>query len=205
MDEKLKNTLKVTVFLGSKMPKDPAFRQAVTDLGNHLVQNDMTLVFGGSRAGTMKLLADTVIAGGGRTVGVFTKALPHRVIRRDLTETVMTRDLAERKAVMLGLADAVVVMPGGFGTWDELFDALALKRIRKLSCPVGLLNVDGFYDPLLAMMRNSLDRGFSSPKHLELLQVGRTVAELFDRLSPPEENKRNGRHRKPLEKQTERE
>ena len=200
MDEKLRNTFKVTVFLGSKMPKDPVFRQAVADLGNHLVRNDMTLVFGGSRAGTMKLLADTVIAGGGRTIGVFSEAVSHRVIRRDLTEIVMTQTLAERKAAMLELADAVVVMPGAFGTWDELFEALALKRTRKLACPVGLLNVDGFYDPLLALMRNSLDCGFSAPRHLELLQTGRTVAELFDRLAPPEKGKGNGRHRKSLEK-----
>ena len=138
----------VTVYLGSAEITDPKFRQAVIDLANFLAEHGMTLIFGGSSCGMMKLLADTMLARNGKVIGVFTKSLPGKFIRHDLTESVITENLAERKAEMLKRADAIVALPGSIGTFDELFDALAQKKLGAITCPIGVLNVDGFFDPL---------------------------------------------------------
>ena len=171
----------VAVYLGSSDIDDPAFRQAVIDLANYLSDNDMTLVFGGSNTGMMKLLADTMLAKNGKVVGVFTKSLPERLIRNDLTETLITENLAERKAEMIKLADAVVALPGSIGTFDELFDALAQKKLGAISCPIGVLNVNGFFDPLFELLKKSMEVGFTSGKALSLLQSGKTPTELFEK------------------------
>ena len=102
----------VAVYLGSADVADPLFRQAVIDLANYLADHDMTLVFGGSNTGMMKLLADTMLSKNGKVVGVFTKSLPERLLRHDLTEAIITENLAERKAEMLRRADAIVALPG---------------------------------------------------------------------------------------------
>lgn len=170
----------VTVFLGSSNSSNPAFTNAVVDFAEYLVRHKMTLVFGGSNTGSMKLLADTVLKNGGKAVGIFTRALPERLIRHDLTETVITETLAERKAELIRRADAIVALPGSIGTWDELFDALAQKKLPNgITCPIGVLNVEGYYDPLFELIRNSFEAGFSTKHHCDLLKSGRTAEELF--------------------------
>ena len=171
----------VAVYLGSADITDPVFRRAVIDLANFLADHDITLVFGGSNTGMMKLLADTMLAKNGKVVGVFTKSLPERLIRHDLTEAIITENLAERKAEMLKRAEAIVALPGSIGTFDELFDALAQKKLRAISCPIGVLNVNDFFDPLLELLRKSMDVGFTSAKALSLLQSGKTPTELFEK------------------------
>ena len=171
----------VAVYLGSADIADPVFRQAVIDLACYLAENDITLVFGGSTTGMMKLLADTMLAKNGKVVGVFTKSLPERLIRNDLTEAIITENLAERKAEMLKRAEAIVALPGSIGTFDELFDALAQKKLGAISCPIGVLNVNGFFDPLFELLRKSMGVGFTSAKALSLLQSGKTPTELFEK------------------------
>lgn len=173
---------KVAVYLGSAEISDPVFRQAVTDFAEFLADNDFTLVFGGSSCGMMKLLADTMLKKNGKVVGVFTKCLPEKFIRNDLTESVITENLAERKEEMLRRADAIVALPGSLGTFDELFDALAQRKLQAVSCPIGVLNINGFFDPLFAMLRNSVNAGFSSERIFALLQSGNSPEELFQKL-----------------------
>ena len=171
----------VAVYLGSADIADPVFRQAVIDLATYLADHDMTLVFGGSNTGMMKLLADTMLAKNGKIVGVFTKSLPERLIRNDLTEAIITENLAERKSEMLKRADAIVALPGSIGTFDELFDALAQKKLGAIRCPIGVLNVNGFFDPLFELLKKSMEVGFTSGKALSLLQSGKTLTELFEK------------------------
>ena len=173
----------VAVYLGSAEIADPEFRQGVIDLACYLAENDMTLVFGGSSCGMMKLLADTMLARNGKVVGVFTKCLPEKYIRKDLTEAVITENLSERKTQMLKRADAIVALPGSIGTFDELFDALAQKKLGVISCPIGVLNIDGFFDPLFELLKKSKDVGFTSAKAFALLQSGRTPEELFEKFT----------------------
>ncbi len=183
--EKYQNRLaqirKAAVYCGAHDAASEVFADAVTALAHFLVRHNITLVYGGSNVGTMKLLADTVLAGGGKVIGVFTGSLPEKLMHPGLTETYVAGNLAERKAKMLELADVVIALPGSFGTWDELFDALALRKIRSGGhhAPVGVLNVNGYYDLLLQFIRQSVDAGFTAPHHAELLQEGKTPEELF--------------------------
>ncbi len=173
------------MYCGSKGVAEPAFGEAVVELGKFLAAHGMTLVFGGSNVGTMKLLADTVLAHGGEVVGVFTKNLMGELLHPGLTETVVTENLAERKAEMIKRADALIALPGSFGTWDELFDALALRKVKRggHKLPIGVLNVNGYYDHLLAFIAHSTRVGFTSRRFAGLLKSAATVDGLFIQLA----------------------
>ncbi len=174
------------VYLASGMPKAAVYLEAARDLGEYLAANDIALVYGGSNIGLMKVVADTVLEHGGSVTGIFTENLPGDLMYRGLTETVVVKTLAERKEEMLRRSDAVAALPGSFGTWDELFDALALRKIHSpggLRRPVGVLNVNGYFDPLFELIRNSVTAGFTQRKYADLLVSGKTPEELFRKLS----------------------
>lgn len=178
---------RVLVYLGATIPNDSAYTDAVKELGQEIVRRGMSLVFGGSREGTMTILADTVLNAGGHVVGVFPEELPRSFLYEGLPEVVMTRTFAERKATMLALADMVVAMPGSFGTWDELFDALESQKVNIINNlppkPIGVLNVNGFYDGVMQLLRRSIDDGYTTPEYERLLRVAPTVKELMDMLA----------------------
>ena len=174
----------VAVYCGSRLPQAPEYAEAVREFGAFLAEHDMELIYGGSNAGLMKLLADSVLENGGRVFGVFPATLPDTLKHPNLTGCLVTGSLAERKAEMLKRADAVVALPGGFGTWDKLFDALALRKSsRGHKHPVGILNVNGYFDPLLEMIDRSIQLGFTRSRDRHLLKVGRTPALLFKQLA----------------------
>ena len=115
---------------------------------------------------------------------MFTITLPRSLKHPGLTDCIITRNLAERKAEMLRQADVVVALPGSFGTWDELFDALALRRSKEgHKHPVGILNVNGYFEPLLVFLKQSIQLGFTNPRDQNLLKVGKTPASLFKQLA----------------------
>ena len=174
----------VAVYCGSRTPIDGAFEEAAVGLAKFIASQGMTLVFGGSNVGTMKAVADAALAAGGKVVGVFTTNLPMSLAHPRLTELVVTHSLAERKREMIERADALVALPGGLGTLDELFDALALRRVKNggHKKPVGVLNVNGYYDPLIDFLIQTRDKGFSTNAAVQTLVSGRTPEELFGRL-----------------------
>ncbi len=176
----------VAVYLGATMPKDPVFPNAVKELGVELAKRGITLVFGGSREGTMTVLADAVLQHGGKAVGVFTRNLPMDLLYQGLTETIITDDLSERKAKMFALADAVIGLPGSFGTWDELFDVLERSKMeiinKRVPKPIGILNLNGFYDGLGELIQCSIREGFTSKKYVNLLRFANTVGDLLDKI-----------------------
>ncbi len=173
------------VYCGSHEARDPAYARAAEELGEFLAGHQITLVYGGSNVGTMKILADAVLNNGGRVTGIFTKNLPARLLHPGLSETYVAANLAERKAEMLKRADVVIAFPGSFGTWDELFDALALRKIQSggHKCPVGVLNVDGYFDHLLQFIQHSVNVGFTARKYAGLLKSGKNPDELFRQLA----------------------
>ncbi len=177
----------IAVFLGATMPVNPIYVEAVRALGKALAERGISLVFGGSREGTMTVLADTVLANGGKVIGVFTKSLPKKLLYKGLTETIVTENLAERKATMLARADAVIGLPGSFGTWDEFFEALEQAKIEDINGrkpkPVGLLNIDGFYDGIQMLFRKSVEEGFTRARAANLLIIKDTVDGLIEALS----------------------
>ncbi len=176
----------ILVYLGATSPRNKAYANAVEELGRNIARRGLNLVFGGSREGTMTVLADTVLANGGTVTGVFTKSLPSKFLYPGLTRTIVARDLNERKDTMLAMADAIVAMPGSFGTWDELFNALENAKIDMINDrtpkPIGIVNIDGFYDGLLAMIRRSMEEGFTSGEYSGLLVSDSTVGGLLEKL-----------------------
>lgn len=174
----------VCVFCGSRPGADPAFQAAAAELGTTIAQRGLTLVYGGARVGLMGTLANAALAAGGRVVGVIPKGLVSKEIAHDgLTELFLTESMHDRKNRMLSISDAFVSIPGGFGTYDELFEVLTLAQIGFHDKPQGLLNVNGFFDPLVTLIDHTIERGLAATQHRELLVVETTVATLLDRLA----------------------
>lgn len=177
---------RIAVYLGATLPQDPSYADAVRQLGEAIAARGWSLVFGGSREGTMTILADAVLHHGGRAVGVFTRRLPPEFLYPGLTETHVTDDLAQRKAMMLEMADAIVALPGSYGTWDELCDALEWAKIEvihgRAAKPIVVLNISGFYDGLLELLRRSVQEGYTTAQYAGLLQSAATVSELLELL-----------------------
>jgi hypothetical protein len=181
---------KVLVYLGATMPADASYAEAVRELGEGLVRQGRTLVFGGSREGTMTILADAVLKNGGKAIGVFTKALPPDLLYPGLTQTIITENILERKEEMFRQADAIIAMPGSFGTWDELFDALERLKIDKIHRrplkPLAVLNLHGYYDSVLALLQRSVQEGYTQPHYAQLLHAASSVEELLEWLGTRE-------------------
>lgn len=176
----------ITVYLGATTPKNPIYVDAVRELGRLMAKRGLTLVFGGSKEGTMEILADEILHNGGKAVGIFTDSLPAEFLYPGLTETVVVHDLADRKNLMRERGDAIIALPGSFGTWDELFDALERSKITMINGgspkPIGVLNLNGFFDGLLSFIRRSVDEGFTAAEYASLLKSGQTVEELLQQL-----------------------
>jgi uncharacterized protein (TIGR00730 family) len=141
----------------------------------------MTLVYGGAKVGLMGVLANAALAEGGRVVGVIPKGLVSKEIAHDgLTELYLTESMNDRKERMVLLADAFVSMPGGWGTYDELFEVLTLAQIGFHDKPSAFLNVKGYFDPLLALLRHAIDHGFAAPQHEQLYVAATDANALLD-------------------------
>ncbi len=156
----------VGVFLGSSTGTNPAHSDATVALANELVARNITLVYGGGAVGLMGLLADTVLEGGGEVIGVIPRNLfGKEVAHRDNTELIETDGMHERKALMYERSDAFVALPGGIGTLDELAETATWGQIGLQDKPVGVLNIDGYYDGLLTWLDRAVDEGMIRPKN----------------------------------------
>jgi len=174
----------VCVFCGSQNGFAPAYATAAQKLGAGLAQNGWPLVYGGGSVGLMGLVARDVLANQGNVIGVITQVLmAEEVGLAEATELIVTETMQERKALMIARAAAFVILPGGFGTLDELFEILALKQLGYLAKPIILINLKGFYDPLLKLLEHIATQGFLYPKHLELFQSVASVEEALEELT----------------------
>ncbi len=171
---------RIVVYCGANVGNNPAYRVAAESVGRTLAQQGIGLVYGGGGVGLMGVVADAALAAGGEVIGVIPEALKAlEVEHKNLTEMHVVPDMHSRKAMMLGLSDGVIAMPGGFGTMDELFEALTWSQLdyhRKLC---GLLNVAGYYDHLLAWVKHSVEVGLVKAVNMELIVPGETVEELL--------------------------
>ncbi|MBQ4479335.1 MAG: TIGR00730 family Rossman fold protein [Victivallales bacterium] len=177
----------IAVYCGATLPPDKVYQNAASELGTCLARHHIGLVYGGTSEGTMRLVAESALAAGGRVIGVFPDNLPPEWLQTGLTEVIYTHGLAERKAAMLERSDAIIALPGSFGTWDELFDALALLKIptSTMTKTAGVLNVEGFYDDLLRFIEHSYQTGFTTERHRHLLRSAATPEELLALLQEP--------------------
>jgi uncharacterized protein (TIGR00730 family) len=173
----------LAVFCGSGAGLASIYHEAARELGRLLGQRAIRLVYGGGHVGLMGVVADACLNAGGLVIGVIPQALADReVAHRGLTELRVVGSMHERKAVMAELSDAFVALPGGYGTWDELFEALTWSQLGIQNKVCGLLNVDGYYDSMIAMVDRAAAEGFIRDPHRELLLSDTDVSRLLDRL-----------------------
>ncbi len=167
----------IAVFCASANGTRSLYRQTAEALGEALAARGIGLIYGGAKAGLMGAVADAVLHGGGYVVGVIPQVLVDMEIAHEgVTELHVTRTMHTRKALMAERADAFLVLPGGFGTLEELFEVLAWQTLKIHSKPVVLLNVDGFYGPMLAFLKHCESEGMLRG-HLSRLRVATTVEE----------------------------
>jgi uncharacterized protein (TIGR00730 family) len=175
---------RVCVFCGSQSGANPAYAIAARELGRELVRRSLVLVYGGGRVGLMGEVATAVLQAGGEVVGVIPHALSAKeIIFAEATELIVVDTMHARKSLMADRADAFVALPGGYGTCDELFEIITWAQLGIHRKPVGLLNVNGFFTPLLGWLDHIVGEGLLKPKHRELLLVSDTVPDLLDRLA----------------------
>lgn len=159
----------VCVYCGSSAGADGKYREAAHALGRTLVRHGLELVYGGARVGLMGELADAALASGGRVTGVIPEAFAPRVAHGGLTRLEITGGMHERKQRMFDLSDAFIALPGGFGTLEEMMELLTWGQLDFHRKPCGLLNVSGFYDPLLAFLDHAVREGFIKAAHRRML------------------------------------
>jgi uncharacterized protein (TIGR00730 family) len=173
----------VCVFCGSSRGHRSVYADHTARFGRMLAEADLTLVYGGGDIGLMGVLADTVLDAGGQVIGVIPRALREKELAHDkLTELHVVETMHERKALMAERADAFVALPGGVGTADELFEIITWAQLGLHRKPIGLLNIEGFFDPLLRWVDHTVAEGFFRPKDRLMLIVASDAEELLGRL-----------------------
>ena len=173
----------VCVFCGSNYGSDPAYEAGAQAFGQLLASKGIALVYGGGKVGLMGVIADTMLAAGGQVYGV----IPESLVEKELAHTGLSKlyvvgSLHERKAKMAMLSDAFVALPGGLGTYEELFEVLSWAQLRLHDKPVGVLNTIGFFDPMLGMLDSAVRSGFMRAANRSLLESGDTPDQLMQAL-----------------------
>ncbi len=171
----------VAVFCGSRLGKRPSFAAAAAALGAALAERGIGLVYGGASVGLMGVVADAVLGGGGRSVGVITSSLAdHEIAHQGLHRLEIVGSMHQRKARMAELSDAVIMLPGGFGTYEEFMETVTWVHLGIHDKPCAVLNTDGFFDLLLTFMGQAVDLGFIAPHLVDSLVVSDDPGELLD-------------------------
>ncbi len=174
----------VCVYCGSSPGADPVYLEAARQLGTILAERQLGLVYGGASVGLMGAVADAALAAGGSVVGVIPESLRSRELAHgDLTELVVVDSMHERKAIMAERADAFLALPGGLGTLEELFEVLTWAQLGIHAKPCGVLDVAGYWSPLLSFLDRSVDQGFMTQLSRDLLMVGDDAGKLLDRFA----------------------
>lgn len=174
---------RICVFCGSSLGFDSQYARAAADLAEYLVAEKIGIVYGGSNVGLMRTIADTALEQGGEVIGVIPKALVNKeVAHTGLSDLRLVGSMHERKALMSELADAFIALPGGYGTLEEFCEVLTWSQLGLQSKACGLLNVKGYYDPLLSMFDHAVTEGFLKPENRALVVSGDGPAELVESL-----------------------
>jgi len=173
----------VAVFCGANAGNQPWFAEAAAELGKTLALRGIHVMFGGGSVGLMGVLADAVIAHGGPLTGVITNQLNELELGHPgIRDMIVVESMAERRTLLIKGTDGVITLPGGFGSMDEHFEALTLAQLHQYRKPVGLLNVRGYYDPMLRMLDQMVENGFLKAQNRELCIEATQVPELLDKM-----------------------
>jgi uncharacterized protein (TIGR00730 family) len=179
----------IVVYCGANAGKRPEYFQVAEEAGRALANRGISLVYGGGNLGLMGAIADGVLTGGQKVTGIIPNFLAElEVAHKTLTEIHFVDTMHERKAKMVSMSDGVIALPGGYGTLDELFEILTWTQLKIFHGPVGVLNVNGFYNHLLAHIDYMVQEGFLKVENRELLFVADTIEELLDKMMAFERN-----------------
>lgn len=163
---------RVCVYCASSSKILPKYFETAEKLGNAFVKNEIELIYGGGSVGLMGKLADTVMAGGGKVTGIIPRFMCEVEWQHNaISELILTETMHERKEKMASLADAVVAMPGGCGTMEELMEVITWKQLGIFNKPIVILNANGYYNPLITQLEKSVDEHFMIEKHKEMWSV----------------------------------
>jgi uncharacterized protein (TIGR00730 family) len=174
----------VCVFCGSNYGDNPVYQEMAAVMGRKLAMAGLKLIYGGGKVGLMGVLADAALAAGGEVVGVIPQAIVDmEVAHLGLTELIVVQSMHERKARMADASDAFIALPGGYGTFEEFCEVLTWSQLGFHVKPCGVLNVGGFYDPLLALFDRAVQDRFVRPEHRELVLADTDVDALLERLA----------------------
>ena len=175
---------RICVFCGSRPGSRPEYLEAARQLGGLFAERRIGLVYGGASVGMMGAVADAVLTGGGEVIGVIPDALVQRELAHDhLTELRVVSSMHERKALMAELSDGVIALPGGFGTFEELFETITWSQLGIHRKAIGVLNVGGFYDGLLSLVEHAIEEGFVPAQHRDLILEAAEPEALLDLIS----------------------
>ena len=193
MDTDKKNLKSICLFCGSSPGVDPAFKLAAAQLGVTFAHNNIRLIYGGGHVGLMGVAADACLSAGGEVVGVIPRKLMEKEVgHAGLTQMHVVETMHERKALMTQLCDGFIALPGGYGTLDELFEALTWQQLAYHLLPVGMLNVSGFFDHLVQFLDHARDQRLLRDQHRDSLIVDGDLSSLIARMQsfvPPNNEK----------------
>lgn len=175
---------RVAVFCGSSMGFNSDYKKSAIELGNYLAANHIGLVYGGGKIGMMGALADAVIKNKGEVIGVIPHLLKHEeVAHTKITRMIVTKKMSKRKVKMSKLVDGYIILPGGFGTLDELFEALTLGQLGIENKPVGILNINNFFNPIIEQLNLMVKEGFLKQVNRDMLLICDAVPELLVKMA----------------------
>lgn len=176
--------MKICVFCGSRSGSNQKIKQNVIDLGKIIVENDMTLVYGGGNVGLMGLLANTALEGNSKVIGVIPTFMKARELAHNkLSKMIQVKTMHERKQKMAELADMFLALPGGWGTLDEFAEILTWRQLNLVDKPIGLLNIDGYYNSLIDQFKAMVDNGFLDQENQDLLLIDENIRSLVLKLT----------------------
>jgi uncharacterized protein (TIGR00730 family) len=174
---------RIAVFCGSSKGFNPVYAEHARELGTYLAQNNIGMIYGGGKIGLMGILADTILKHQGEVIGVIPGLLRHEeVAHTDITEMIITKKMSKRKVKISKLANGYIALPGGFGTLDEIFEALTLGQLGIETKPVGLLNTNGYFNPILNQLELMVKEGFLKETNRNMLLVSNSVTDLLDQM-----------------------
>ena len=172
---------RICVFCGSNSGNNPIYLETAKKLGLFLAEKEIELVFGGGRVGLMGKIADTVMAKGGKVIGIIPESLADKEVAHEgLTELHVVDSMHTRKAMMADLSDGFIALPGGFGTFEELCEIITWAQLGFHSKPCGFLNIDGYYNPLVELFDKATEELFVRPEHRKLVLIESEIEKMFD-------------------------
>ncbi len=173
----------ITVFCGSSFGSEDIYKEQAVLLGKTLAKNNIQLIYGGANVGLMGTVADGALQSGGKVMGVLPYFLQSKEIaHKQLTELILVETMHERKTKMNELCDGVIVLPGGYGTLEEFFEMITWAQLGLHQKPIGILNIDGFYDDLINLVENMVEKGFLKQINRDMLLISNDIGNLLEKM-----------------------